>query len=512
MSRRVATAAAAVATASIAFVAPGGAAVPIDSTTFQEAVTVDGIQEHLVALQAIADANDGDRAAGTSGYDASVEYVAGRLTAAGYAVTIDPFLFDKWEELAPPTFERTSPDATTYVLDDEFATMEYSGSGDVTGPLVPTNDLVLPPAAAANSSSSGCEAADFPPPPSPTAVALTQRGTCDFAVKAANAEAAGYAAVVIFNEGTPGEQDRIDTLFGTLSSDPADLPVLGTSFAVGDELAALAAGGPVTVHVVVDAVTTLDVPSANVIADSGGRADRTVVVGAHLDSVPGGAGINDNGSGSAAILEIAEELAESGATPRNRVRFAFWGAEEAGLLGATDYVATRTARELREIALNLNFDMLGSPNWVPFVYDGDGGDTGTAGPNGSSRIEQVLLEGVAANGEVGVPTAFDGRSDYGPFIDVGIPAGGLFSGAEDSKTAEEAAEYGGTAGVAYDPCYHQACDDIDNISTEALDVLGDAAAHSVLTFAMTTSSVNGTARASNQAAGGGDHLGDSLRR
>ncbi|HEY3485178.1 MAG TPA: M20/M25/M40 family metallo-hydrolase, partial [Ilumatobacteraceae bacterium] len=224
-----------------------------------------------------------------------------------------------------------------------------------------------------------------------------------------------------------------------------------------------------------------------------GRTDRVVVVGAHLDSVPEGPGINDNGSGSATTLEIALQMAASGVEPENQVRFAFWGAEEAGLVGAEHYVTNLAARELKNIALNLNFDMLGSPNYVRFVYDGDGSD-GTAGPNGSGRIERVFTDYFASQGLATEPTAFDGRSDYGPFIAAGIPAGGLFSGAEGIKTADEAAAYGGSAGDPYDPCYHQACDDIDNLSDAALDELGDAAAHAVLVFAETQSAVNGTAR------------------
>lgn len=233
--------------------------------------------------------------------------------------------------------------------------------------------------------------------------------------------------------------------------------------------------------------------TANVIADStSGRDDRVVLVGAHLDSVPEGPGIQDNGSGSAAILETALQMANQEITPRNKVRFAWWGAEEAGLLGSQHYVDNLSAREIKDIALNLNFDMIGSPNFVRFVYDGDGSATPQAGPNGSQTIESVFLtyfESVSLPVE---PTAFDGRSDYGPFIEVGIPAGGLFTGAEGIKTPDEAALYGGTAGEQYDPCYHLACDTFDNISLEALDQMSDAVAHSVLTFAMTTSSVNGT--------------------
>ena len=275
--------------------------------------------------------------------------------------------------------------------------------------------------------------------------------------------------------------------------------MIGTDFAVGAELYGQTQSGPVTVRV---ATSTLITPTdtSNVIADSpGGRADRTVVVGAHLDSVPDGPGINDNGSGSAAILEIAESMSDLGITPTNRVRFAFWGAEESGLVGAQHYVAGLSAKQRRDIALNLNFDMVGSPNYVRFVYDGDGSDTPVAGPNGSGRIEQVFLDYFASQDLPTEPTAQDGRSDYVAFTDVGIPAGGLFTGAEGIKTAEEAAIYGGTAGVAYDPCYYQACDTIANVSTQALDEMSDAAAHATLTFAMTTSSVSGTARASSTA-------------
>jgi Zn-dependent M28 family amino/carboxypeptidase len=210
--------------------------------------------------------------------------------------------------------------------------------------------------------------------------------------------------------------------------------------------------------------------------------------------VPAGPGIQDNGSGSAAILEIAIQMAELGIEPENKVRFAWWGAEESGLVGSTFYVNQLTARDVKDIALNLNFDMIGSPNFVRFVYDGDGSDTPLAGPNGSANVEQVYLDYFAEQGLPTEATPFDGRSDYGPFLAVGIPVGGLFTGANGIKTAAEVEIYGGAAGEQYDPCYHLACDTFDNISLEALDQMSDAAAHSVLTFAMTTSSVNGTGK------------------
>jgi Zn-dependent M28 family amino/carboxypeptidase len=234
-------------------------------------------------------------------------------------------------------------------------------------------------------------------------------------------------------------------------------------------------------------------PAFNLLAETtGGRTDRVVIVGAHLDSVPEGPGINDNGSGTATILEIAIQMAKLGIQPRNQVRFAFWGAEEVGLLGSEYYVSQLTSRQIKNIAANLNFDMVGSPNFVRFVYDGDGSGTSTAGPNGSAVVEDVFQDYFASQGLATEPTAFDGRSDYGPFIAVGIPAGGLFTGAEGIKTAEQAAVYGGTVGEPYDPCYHQACDTFANNNNEALDQMADATAHATMIIAMTTSAVNGT--------------------
>jgi Zn-dependent M28 family amino/carboxypeptidase len=205
-----------------------------------------------------------------------------------------------------------------------------------------------------------------------------------------------------------------------------------------------------------------------------------------------GPGINDNGSGTGAILETALQMAELGIEPENRVRFAFWSGEEDGLIGSSHYVSQLTAREVKETSLNLNFDMIGSPNAVNFVYDGNGDALGIAGPNGSGTIEDVFTAFFASQDEPTEPTDFDGRSDYFGFIEAGIPAGGLFTGAEGIKSAEQATLFGGTAGVAYDPCYHAACDDIDNLDEETLDIMSDAVAHATLAFAETTSAVNGT--------------------
>ena len=450
----------------------------VNTKRLRNAVTVGGILSHERVLQRIANQNGGTRASGTPGYDASADYVAGRLRAAGYTVTEQEFTFPFYQELSPAVLEQVTPTATTY----ETGTYDFSGTGDVTGTLFTTNDVVIPPTPEP-SSSSGCEPGDFTPAPATPAVALIQRGTCTFEDKANNAIAAGYDAVIIFNEGNPG---REDLFIGTLGN-PFDIPVVGLSFADGAALVAqLQAGQTVTMHVATETEIDPTRTTRNIIADSPtGNADQVVVVGAHLDSVIAGPGINDNGSGSSTILEIAEEMAELGIRNRQQVRFAFWGAEELNLLGSEHYVNTLSDDDLGKIVANLNFDMLGSPNYVRFVYDGDGSDTPTAGPPGSAQIEALFNDYFASQGLATEPTAFDGRSDYGPFIAVGIPAGGLFSGAEGEKTVEQAAIYGGTAGAPYDPCYHQACDTTNNLSTKALNELGDGAAHAVMTLART---------------------------
>jgi Zn-dependent M28 family amino/carboxypeptidase len=243
----------------------------------------------------------------------------------------------------------------------------------------------------------------------------------------------------------------------------------------------------------------------NVLAEtSHGDDSNVVMVGAHLDSVFAGPGINDNGSGSAAILEVAEQMRK--VRPTNTVRFAWWGAEESGLVGSDFYVNSLSEAERANIALYLNFDMIGSPNYVRFVYDGDGSAFGLAGPDGSAAIE-ALFEGFYADrGLASEPTQIDFRSDYAAFFDNGIPFGGLFTGAEGIKTPAQVAVYGGTADEQYDPCYHQACDTFDNNNDDVLDLNSDAVAYATLQYAMSTESVNGVPGKGNftpAAAGGG---------
>ena len=444
----------------------------INTQRLRNAVNSAGILSHERVLQRIANNNGGTRASGTPGYQASVDYVAGKLRAAHYDVSIQEFEF--------PFFDDNSS-LTVGGTEIETGALTFSGEGTVSGELVPAAGIQIPPPAEAGTTTSGCSAADFTPAPAEPSVALVQRGTCNFSVKVDNAVAAGYDAVIIFNEGQVG---RDGVLAGTLGVQ-YDVPVIGISYADGVDLYEATQAGALDVDVNVD-ITNDTRTTYNVIADSkGGDENKVVVVGAHLDSVTKGPGINDNGSGTATNLETAIQMDKLNIKPRQKVRFAFWGAEELGLLGSTHYVESLSDDGLSQIYANLNFDMLGSTNYVRFVYDGDGSSEGPVGPNGSAQIESIFNDYFASKNLATAPTAFDGRSDYGPFIAVGIPAGGLFSGAEGIKTEEEAAIYGGTAGEPYDPCYHQACDTTNNLSTKALGEMGDAVAHSVMTLART---------------------------
>jgi Zn-dependent M28 family amino/carboxypeptidase len=478
-------------------------------------MTVAGVLRHEFALQAIGSLSDGNRASGSAGHRRSADYVSTLLRLAGYQVTRQPFPFFFFQEFGS-SFAQTAPAPHDYVDGTEYDLMDYSGSGDVTATVVAV-DLVLDPPRA---STSGCEPEDF------TAavvgkVALLQRGTCPFGQKVANAEAAGAAAAIIMNQGngTPTDNpDRYNLILGTLG-EPVGIPAIGVSFATG---VALATGSP-TVHITAS-TTSEQRQTENVIAESRrGDPHNVVMAGAHLDSVPDGVGINDNGSGSAALLELALQMAKT-KTP-NKTRFAWWGAEEANLIGSTFYVNALSEAQQADITLYLNFDMVASPNYMLGVYDGDDSAAQGAGPGpaGSAEIEQVF-QGFFADRDLPTRASdFDGRSDYGPFIGVGIPSGGLFTGAEVPKSAQDVVDYGGVEGAQYDPCYHQTCDSlfpvrngadaalyreldrqydlVGNLNLEALDVNSDAMATAMLTFALDTSAIPERAPATTRVAG-----------
>ncbi|WP_327001752.1 M28 family peptidase [Dactylosporangium sp. NBC_01737] len=474
-----------------------------------KAVTLPGVLRHLLAFQLIGDLNGGNRASGTPGHRRSADYVAALLQHAGYQVTRQPFQFNFCDETSS-SFAQTAPVPATYVEGTDYDLMTCSGSGDVTAAVVPVDlNLVAPRVAV----TSGCEAADFTATPVTGRIALMQRGGCPFGTKVANAEAAGAVGAIVMNQGNGDPAtapDRYSLLLGTLGA-PVGIPAVGVSYGTGE---AFSTTPGLTVHLTASTIAEIR-DTENVIAETKtGKADTVVMAGAHLDSVPEGNGINDNGSGSAALLETALQMAKT--KPVNKLRFAWWGAEEANLVGSTFYVGGLTPQQQAQIKLYLNFDMVASPNYMFGVYDGDDSAAQGSGPGpaGSAQIEKLFEAFFASRGQSTNAADFTGRSDYGPFIAAGvnIPAGGLFTGAEGIKTAADVAKYGGVADVAYDPCYHDPCDDlfrvvqkggdaalygqlrsqyllVGNINTFALDTNADAIATAVITYAFDTSSI-----------------------
>ena len=474
----------------------GGGCANRNNNTYEkllDCVTLEGVREHQQALQDIADKNNdpnypGTRADGTEGYDNSVDYVSGLLEKAGYEVTFEELEF---QFQFPAVLRQLTP------VDAEYETGPFtgSGSGTVEGQVIPI-DINLEKGELA-ASTSGCEPEDFAgfDWSGPADIALVQRGTCFFGTKAFYAEQAGAEAVIIFNQGNTPEREPLIVADATSVDEPIPgapgpvthgIPVVGASFA--DGLALSEPGSTAFVEVLPSETRTEN----SVVAElPGENTDNVVMAGAHLDSVVEGPGINDDGSGTAALLETALMMANS--KPENTLRFAFWAGEELGLLGSTAYVEGLSQAERDRIALYLNYDMIGSPNYIQMVYDADQSTFAAPVevPEGSIAIEDLYESYYTSIGEPYDDSAFDGRSDYQAFIDAGIPSGGLFTGAEVLKTEEQAAIWGGTAGEQFDPCYHLACDTFENNNDHALEVNSDLVAFAMLTFSYSTETVNG---------------------
>ena len=427
------------------------------------------VMTHLEAFDQIGQDNNNNRALGTSGADASLDYVQTTLLDAGYTVWVEDFPVSWFEENSPTVVDAEGQDFNSVAL-------VFSASGSVSATLEAV-DVDIPPGTSANSSDSGCDIEDFAAFESGR-IALIQRGTCSFAQKVDNAQNAGASAVIIFNE---GQADRRDVVQGTLGEAGVTIPVAGVSYQAGVALSEMS-----TATVVVDAEIE-EVMVQNVLAERDiGDANSIVLIGGHLDSVVAGPGINDNGSGSATLLAMAEYFAEEEYVSPNRIRFAFWGAEEVGLVGSTFHVESASDTDLSKILGNLNFDMLASPNFARFIYDGDGDQFGIDGPRGSGQIETWFRESFEEQGLASLETPFDGRSDYGPFIAAGIPAGGLFSGAEILKSTSEISGHGGEADQPYDACYHLACDTLENINQEGLEQMIESVMYTADKFAQST--------------------------
>jgi Zn-dependent M28 family amino/carboxypeptidase len=445
----------------------------------------------LQKLQDIATMHDGNRAAAQPGYQASLDYVRSTLERAGYRVTIQAFPFISYEPKGPGTLSALAPAPANYIWDEDFTYLSQTEAGDVSAAVVPV-DLAL---GAGNASSSGCEVEDFAAFPAGS-IALIQRGTCNFQQKAENAAAAGAVGVVLFNQGNA--DDRMGLMNATLGDTYAGgIPVLFGTYALG---AGWAQTAGLRVRMVAD-VERRRTETHNVIAETRrGNPNNVVMVGAHLDSVGEGAGINDNGSGSAAVLEMAVLMSK--AHPLNKVRFAWWGAEESGLVGSTFYASQLPAAQKKQIKAYLNFDMIGSPNFGNFIYDGDGSDFGLQGPPGSAAIERLLGAYFSLRGKPAEGTEIDFRSDYAQFFEEGIAFGGLFTGAEDLKSEEQAQKFGGAANQPFDPCYHAACDNLANINSDSLELHGDAMAFATSWLSLSTQIIDDEIAAAETAAQG----------
>jgi hypothetical protein len=352
-----------------------------------------GLADDLRALQRIASENGGTRAAGSPGDAATADYVEQRLTAAGYRVSRPRFRVPFFRESAPPRLvaggRRVRP----------IRTMQFSPGGRAAGRV--------------RAAGLGCSGGDFAALRDGE-IALVRRGVCFFRDKAVNAQRAGAVAVLVVDE---GEQP----VAGTLQRPGVRIPALALGSRAGEGLAGLRARVRVR-------ATSEQRETSNVIAESGpADAARVVMAGGHLDSVPAGPGLNDNGSGIAALLHVADRLADRDLP----LRFGFWGAEEIGLIGSRRYVSGLSAAERQRIAAYVNLDMVGSPEGRLQLY-------------GGSAVERALRRALPRAGEV----SLEGNSDHASFERAGIPAGGIFTGLDD--------------------CYHLRCDRLGNVDRELL--------------------------------------------
>jgi len=378
------------------------------------AITRSELGDDLDALQRIADGHGGTRAGGTPGYDASADYVAARLRDAGWTVERQEVPFGYFE-LRDASL---TIDGRKLARAKQFQVLTYSGSGSATGRL--------------RSSGSGCAGTDFAGLQE-AEIPLVDRGDCFFRQKARNAERAGAEALVV----AEAVRSRRGVPSGTLAIPGIRIPVVLLSFrALGD------VGDGSTASVTVDAKSSGG-RADNVIAETpGGKGDAVVMAGGHLDSVRGGPGINDNGSGAATLIEAAEAIGPD--PPGAKVRVAFWAAEEIGLYGSRHYVRSLDEAERRRIRAYVNLDMVGSPNPVPEVYT-----------DGDPRVGALLRRSIG--GRVGGIVAGQ-ASDHASFQAAGIPVNGLYTGSTEA----------GPGGRARDPCYHLACDTTRNVDRVVL--------------------------------------------
>ncbi|HCG55951.1 MULTISPECIES: M20/M25/M40 family metallo-hydrolase [Brevibacterium] len=446
-------------------------------------VTGDAVMDHLQKISDISTSHsdEGFRALGTPGYEESVEYVEETLEATG-AFDVERQAFD--------VDDQTFGEVAVSVDGEE---LEVTPASYTEGTEEPLTDLSVALPVDDDFSDLaggqlGCEASDFDDS-AEGALVLVARGSCAFGEKTQAATDAGAAAVILYNNDTSAPDEALNATLGERVENGA--PTVGVSYNEGNDLLTkiegAAEGEPLLADFTLETEYTTST-TWNVIAETkAGDHDNVQMFGAHLDGVAVGPGANDNGSGSAALLASAEALAKQPTEADNAIRFGWWAAEEVGLVGSTHYVESLSESEASKVKSYMNFDMIGSDNYIVGTLDSDGSDVpipdGVNVPEGSAELEKVFTDYFDTKDQPNVGTDFSGRSDYQAFIDNGIPSSGLFSGADGTKTQEEADMFGGTVGDKHDTNYHQPTDTIENVSQESLDIFSPAIAYAVHTLA-----------------------------
>src|SRR3954451_11627510 len=474
-----------------------------DTTALRNAVTRAEALRYEQRLNTIALSNENTRLTASQGNYESVTYVISELRKMGYNPTLFPYANantpNAWSERTPSVLEMVTPTPKTYVngttATSDFSQMQWSQSGDFTAQVIPAARIQIPPPPIADTVRSGCSMSDFPAAVKDNIV-LVQRGGCTELVKAINARANGAKAVMIMNEGQPGRTAAAryvsQTYPGTIG--------IGVTYALGQELYALAqAGTPATMHFKSDNNLTLRLDYDIMAETPGGDPTRVLQVGAHIDGVAAGPGINDDGSGTAMNLAIAHQILKLGIPLKYKIRFGWFSGEEQGIFGSTFAVNQLNSLQTTQTLAMLDYDMLASTNWIPLMYvpnDVTEPDLRPAQRAAEATLSQIHIDYLKNRLNVTkVDYPFDNRSDYAqwrrPSATRGVPATGYYTGAEGIKTAAQVAGdpatgvngYGGQAGIQADPCYHEWCDTVFNLSQKGLDDFTDVLAHGVLSLA-----------------------------
>ncbi|EPE29591.1 Zn-dependent exopeptidase [Glarea lozoyensis ATCC 20868] len=435
----------------------------VNSTQLQGHIHSDNLLKRAKELYKIAELGTAEyghptRVIGSEGHAGTLNYLYSTLSQ-----------YSDYYDISNQTFYAT--------LGKIFGSRLVLGSAQVTAspmsltPPTPKKEPVYAPLVLV--ANEGCNPSDYPKNATGS-IALIRRGICSFGAKSEAAGRAGALAAVVYNN-YPG------SLSGTLG-DPSKYHVATVGISNEDAqpyIKDLEAGKIIPSSVWVDAIVRRT-PTTNIIAQTkGGDQANCVMAGGHSDSVSEGPGINDDGTGSLSLLEIAVHLTKY--STENCVRFAWWAGEEEGLLGSDYYVSQLSSEENMKIRLFMDYDMMASPNYAYQVYDA----RNSRNPVGSQELRDLYIDWYTANGLNYTYIPFDGRSDYDAFIKHGIPGGGIATGAEGIKTQKEVDMFGGRAGAWYDPCYHQLCDDVQNCNLGAWEINTKLIAHSIATYAVT---------------------------